>query len=103
MNVKFSYPLPRMDECLESLGEAEFFRTLDCNSGYWQIPLAEGDRAKTTFTSRHMKDASSEENALWALQRPGNISTHAGYFADRIQMDVLPRATGRRDHIFETL
>lgn len=51
--VKDSYPLPRMDECLDSLGEARFFSTLDCNAGYWQIPVAEEDRNKTAFTCHH--------------------------------------------------
>eukprot|EP00170_Pyropia_yezoensis_P000290 contig_1820_g291 len=49
--VKDSYPLPRMDDCLDSLGEAGIFSTLDCNAGYWQIPVAPEDREKTTFTS----------------------------------------------------
>lgn len=48
--VKDSYPLPRMDDCLDSLGEANVFSTLDCNAGYWQIPIAPEDRHKTTFT-----------------------------------------------------
>ena len=48
--VRDSYPLPRMEDCLDSPGEAEFFTTLDCNSGYWQIPVAEEDRAKIAFT-----------------------------------------------------
>ena len=39
-----------MDECLDSLGEAQYFTTLDANNGYWQIPVAEEDRDKTTFT-----------------------------------------------------
>ena len=50
ITVKDSYPLPRMDECLDSLGEAKYFTTLDANNGYWQIPVAEEDRDKTTFT-----------------------------------------------------
>ena len=41
--VRDTYPLPRMDDCLDSLGEAKFFSTLDCNAGYWQIPVAEED------------------------------------------------------------
>ena len=48
--VRDSYPLPRMDDCLESLGDAHFFSTSDCNAGYWQIPLAEEDKHKTAFT-----------------------------------------------------
>ena len=45
------YPLPRVDDCLDSLGDAEIFTTLDCNAGYWQVPVALEDRDKTTFTS----------------------------------------------------
>jgi len=36
--VRDWYPLPRMDDCLDSLGHAQFFSTLDCNAGYWQMP-----------------------------------------------------------------
>ena len=35
--VRDSYPLPRMDDCLDSLGDAQFFFTLNCNAVYWQI------------------------------------------------------------------
>jgi Reverse transcriptase (RNA-dependent DNA polymerase) len=51
ITVRDSYPLPRMDECIDSLGGAKSFTTLDCNSGYWQIPVRPEDREKTTFTS----------------------------------------------------
>ena len=50
MTIRDTYPLPRMDECIDSLGNARIFSTLDCNCGYWQIPLAAGDTDKTTFT-----------------------------------------------------
>jgi hypothetical protein len=42
-----------MDECLDSLGDAVIFTTLDCNSGYWKIPVHPEDRDKTTFTSHY--------------------------------------------------
>ena len=51
VTVRDSYPLPRMDECIDSLGDATVFTTLDCNSGYWQVEVAEEDRDKTTFAS----------------------------------------------------
>jgi Reverse transcriptase (RNA-dependent DNA polymerase) len=51
VTVKDSYPLPRMDECLDSLGDATIFSTLDCNSGYWQILMKETDRNKTAFVT----------------------------------------------------
>ena len=46
-----AYPLPLIDDCLDSLGDPEIFTTLECNTGYWQAPLALEDRDKTTFTS----------------------------------------------------
>jgi hypothetical protein len=47
--IRDSYPLLRMYECIESLGDAKIFSTLDCNSGYWEIPVAPEDVEKTTF------------------------------------------------------
>jgi len=48
--VRHSYPLPRMGDCLDSLGDAQFFSKLDCNARYWQIPIAEENKPKTAFT-----------------------------------------------------
>ena len=50
---KNAYPLPRIDECVESLGGAKWFCTLDLQSGYWQIGMDPRDREKTAF-STHM-------------------------------------------------
>ena len=40
-----------MDDCLDFLGDAMIWTTLDANSGYWQLPVAKEDRDKTTFTT----------------------------------------------------
>lgn len=47
---KDSYPIPRMDDCIDTLGDASIFTTLDANSGYWQVRIAEEDKPKTAFT-----------------------------------------------------
>jgi len=49
--VRDTYPLPSMDYCLDSLGDAKFLSTLDCNAGYWQISVAEEDKHLTSFTT----------------------------------------------------
>jgi hypothetical protein len=46
---RYIYPLPLMEDCLDSLGDAKVFSTLDSNSGYWQILAAKEDREKTSF------------------------------------------------------
>ena len=51
LNIPDTYPLPRMEDCIDSLGEVRLFTTLDALWGYWQVPIAESDRDKTTFTS----------------------------------------------------
>ena len=49
VTIRDSYPLPLMDECIDSLGDATLFITLDCNSGYWQITVSKKDQDKTSF------------------------------------------------------
>lgn len=44
---KDSFALPRIDECIDSLEEATVFTTMDCNAGYWQIPVADEDIPET--------------------------------------------------------
>ena len=48
---KNAYPLPRIDESLDSLGGNKWFCTLDLQSGYWQIGMDPEDQEKTAFTT----------------------------------------------------
>lgn len=46
-----SYPIPRIDETIESLSSSIYFSTLDLLSGFWQIPVDEPSQPYTAFTS----------------------------------------------------
>lgn len=48
-----SYPLPRVEDLLETLRGARYFTSLDLKSGYWQIPMEEQSIDKTAFVSRY--------------------------------------------------
>ena len=47
---KDSYPLPRIQEALESLVGAGHFSCLDLKSGFWQIKMDEASKHYTVFT-----------------------------------------------------
>eukprot|EP00042_Codosiga_hollandica_P015645 m.37854 g.37854 ORF g.37854 m.37854 type:complete len:570 (-) comp45130_c0_seq7:1413-3122(-) len=47
VTVSDSYPLPRIDEILDSLSGSQYFSTLDLAAAYHQVPLAASDVAKT--------------------------------------------------------
>ena len=34
-----SYPLPRIDDCIDSIGHAQYVTKFDLLKGYWQVPL----------------------------------------------------------------
>ena len=46
---KDAYPLPRVDDTLDTLSGSKWFSTLDLLSGYWQVEVDEKDREKTAF------------------------------------------------------
>jgi hypothetical protein len=53
ISVEDAYALPRIDTCLKSLGNTQFFCTLDMTSAYWQVPIAdEASRYRSTFICR---------------------------------------------------
>ena len=47
---KDSFPLPRMQETMESMVGAQFFSSMDLKSGFWQVRMSEKSRQYTAFT-----------------------------------------------------
>ena len=49
LTIRDAYPIPRIDDTLDSLQEARFLSTLDLRTGYWQVEVDEKSREKTAF------------------------------------------------------
>ncbi|UYV81988.1 hypothetical protein LAZ67_21000316 [Cordylochernes scorpioides] len=53
VTVKDVYPIPRIDQVLETLQGSKYFSAIDLKSGYWQVEVEEKDKEKTAFTTAH--------------------------------------------------
>ena len=51
--VKDRFPLPRIEQCLDTLCGSRYFSTLDLAAGYWQISTCLEDRHKTAFITKY--------------------------------------------------
>jgi hypothetical protein len=49
ITIKNRYPLPRIDDLLDSISGMKYFTSLDLTSGYYQIRITEEDVLKTAF------------------------------------------------------
>ena len=66
------YPMPRIQECLDVLGEGRMFSSMDATSGFHQIPIEEESREKTAFSC---SQGLFEFNRAWRTRPPYSIGT----------------------------
>ena len=51
ITMKNSYPLPKIQECLDQIGSVCFFSKINFLSGYWQICIMDNNTVKTVFNT----------------------------------------------------
>jgi len=85
---KGTYPLPRMEDFLDSLGDAKVFISLDCTAAYGQVPISLAERETTAFTTH-------AGIYHWLLirtdQRPRYFSACPRHYIVWPQLAALPR------------
>jgi hypothetical protein len=69
ITTKDRYPLPRIDDILDSLGKAKYFSTLDASSGYYQIAMRECVIEKAAFSYKNGLYNSYECLSAYAMGR----------------------------------
>ncbi|CAI4062432.1 gag-pol fusion protein SKDI_07G3580 [Saccharomyces kudriavzevii IFO 1802] len=78
ITISDPFPLPRIDNLLSRIGNAQIFTTLDLHSGYHQIPMEPKDRYKTAFVTPSGK----YEYTVMPFGLVNAPSTFARYMAD---------------------
>ena len=68
------YPLPRIEDIKDTLGEAQYFSTLDLAAGYWQIELDPATREKSAC-HHPPRVIRVQPDAFWLVQRPLYLPT----------------------------
>ena len=104
------FPLPTVEDTLSKVADSSLFSTIDANSGFWQIPLAESASKLTTFITPHGR--------FRFLRMPFGITSAPEIFQRRLQTlledvegaevfmdDVLVhgKTIGDHDKIFDTV
>lgn len=91
ITVKDHFPLPFIDELVDSMGGARYFSTLDAASGYWQVPVHENSIHKTGFVTKYgVFD--------WCVLPFGLTSAPATF--QRLMTQILQPLLGKCVHVF---
>ena len=53
IRIKDAYPIPRINDCLDTLAGNRWFSNTDMASGYWQVEVKISDRHLTAFIMRY--------------------------------------------------
>jgi len=77
---KDSFPLPRIDQCLDTLNGSKYFSTFDLTSGYHQVGMATESADKTAFVTR---------DGLFQFRKMPFGLTNAGASFQRLMTKIL--------------
>jgi len=92
ITISDPFPMPRIEDILDSIGQSKFFTVLDCKSGFWQLQLEPGSRELTGFSTPEghyhfnvlpfgLRNAPAEFSRI-ASQILAGLSTYALIYVD---------------------
>ena len=83
------YPLPNIQEAIESLIGAGHLSCLDLKVGFWQIAMDEVSKQYTAFMVGNLGFFECEKNAFRLAQCPCNLSEVNGELSKQIKLNIL--------------
>ena len=90
LTVRDSFPLPRMDKYVDSLGDANVFTTLDCDKRIFANPDA-STRPRKDDLYVQLGYLPFYSNALWVAQRSRDVPERGVYHPRWGAVATLPR------------
>ena len=70
---KDSYPLPHIQEAIESIIGAGYFSCLDLNASFWQITMDKASKQYTAFTVGNLGIFECEHMPFWLCNAPATF------------------------------
>ena len=92
---KDSYPLPRIQEALESMAGAAHFSTMDFKSGFWQVRMAPELQQYTTFTVGNLGFYEFTRMPFRLCNVPVTSPASDAEHTGRVEFDPLHHLLGR--------
>ncbi|XP_069162126.1 uncharacterized protein [Procambarus clarkii] len=98
VTVADTYPLPRVEKCLDAIGKASYLTKLDLFKGYWQVPLTERAKPISAFVTpdglfecqdhlRHIEDffeAMLQSGLVVNLHKSEFVKTSVIFFGHKV-------------------
>ena len=107
VTIKDVFPLPLVDDCLDTLSGNVWFTKLDANSAYWQVSINPEDRKKTAFHTKyglyqHVKMGFGLCNAPATFSRVMNLVLRGLTWKTALAFldDILIMGKSFDDHLF---
>ena len=97
---KDAYPLPRMQETMESMVDARHFSCMDLKSGFWQVQMDEESRQYTAFTVGSMGVYEFLCMPYGLCNAPATFQ-HLMHVLGRAEPHVRPDILGRRNRLLQ--
>ena len=91
---KDSYPLPRIQEALESMAAAAHFSTMDFKSGFWQVPMAPELQQYTAFTVGNLGFYEFTRMPFGLCNTPMTFQHLMPEHTGRVEFDLLHHLSG---------
>ncbi|KAL8559309.1 hypothetical protein ACOMHN_060000 [Nucella lapillus] len=90
-----SEPMPDVEYLFAKLGDKKVFSKIDLSKGYWQIPLEEGDRPKTAFST-------PEGHFQWKVM-PFGLCTSGAVFSRMMRKLLQPLQSEDVDNFIDDI